>query len=66
MEADKLAVNKGNKKDKIINVQIGRTIKRPVSSKILVGIQKVMHILLFILRFFKLVLEFDKSIMQPY
>ena len=45
MEADKLAVNKGNNKDKIINVQIGRTIKYPLSSTMLVGVQKFLHIL---------------------
>lgn len=32
MEAEKLAVNKGNNKEKAINVQIGRAIKYPVSS----------------------------------
>jgi hypothetical protein len=36
MEANKPAVNMGNNKDKIINVQIGRVIKYPVSSTILV------------------------------
>ena len=35
MEANKLALNKGNNKDKIINVQIGRVIKYPVSSRML-------------------------------
>ncbi|MEH2223503.1 MAG: hypothetical protein V7L03_10290 [Nostoc sp.] len=35
MEANKLALNKGNNKDKIINVQIGRVIKYPVSSTML-------------------------------
>ncbi|MDZ8222375.1 MULTISPECIES: hypothetical protein [unclassified Nostoc] len=66
MEADKLAVNKGNNKDKVINVQIGRTIKYPLSSTMLVGVQKFMHILLFLLQFFKLVFESEKSMMQPY
>lgn len=45
MEANKLAVNKGNKSDKIINAQIGRTIKCPLSSTILVGVQKFLYIL---------------------
>ncbi|WP_334782092.1 hypothetical protein [Nostoc sp.] len=36
MEANKPAVNKGNNKDKVINVQIGRVIKYAVSSAILV------------------------------
>ncbi|WP_229457526.1 hypothetical protein [Nostoc sp. CHAB 5715] len=45
MEADKLAVNKGNNSDKIINVQVGRTIKCPLISTILVGVQKLMDIL---------------------
>lgn len=35
MEADKLVVNKGNNKDKVINVQIGRVIKYPASSTML-------------------------------
>ncbi len=66
MEADKLAVNKGNNKEKIINVQFGRTIKYPLSSTMLVGVKKFLHILLFLLLFFKLVFESEKSIMQPY
>ncbi len=65
MEANKLAVNKGNNKDKVVNVQIGKIIKYPVSSTTLVGVQKTLPILLF-WRVFKLVFEFEKSIMQPY
>lgn len=65
MEANKLAVNKGNNKDKVVNVQIGKIIKYPVSSTMLVGVQKTLPILLF-WRVFKLVFEFEKSIMQPY
>lgn len=66
MKANKLALNKGNNKDKVINVKIGRVIKYPVSRKILLGVQKTVPILLFFSRVFKLVVEFDKSIMQPY
>ncbi|MBN3873163.1 MAG: hypothetical protein HWQ23_23695 [Nostoc sp. JL33] len=65
MEADKLVVNKGNNKDKVINVQIGRVIKYPASSTMLLQLQKIPH-LLFFWRIFKLVFEFEKSIMQPY
>ncbi|MEH2252367.1 hypothetical protein [Nostoc sp.] len=35
MEVNKLAVNKGNNKDKVINVKIGRVIKYAVSSTML-------------------------------
>ncbi|ODG96425.1 hypothetical protein HUN01_29605 [Nostoc edaphicum CCNP1411] len=35
MGANKLAVNKGNNKDRIINVQIGKVIKYAVSRKML-------------------------------
>jgi hypothetical protein len=66
MEANKLAVNNGNNKDKVVNVQIGKIIKYPVSIRTLVGVQKTLPILLF-WRVFKLVFEFvEKSIMQPY
>lgn len=65
MEANKLVVNKGNNKDKVINVQIGRVIKYPASSTMLLQLQKILH-LLFFWRLFKLVFEFEKSIMQPY
>ncbi|MBD2729584.1 hypothetical protein H6G96_25535 [Nostoc sp. FACHB-892] len=36
MEAKKLAVNKGNSRDKVIDVQIDKVIKYPASSAILV------------------------------
>lgn len=66
MTANKLAVNKGNNKDKVISVQIGRIIKYPVSKITLLLVQKTAPIFLFFGQVFKLVLEFEKSIMQPY
>ncbi|BDI16169.1 hypothetical protein ANSO36C_19710 [Nostoc cf. commune SO-36] len=66
MEVYKIAVNKGNNKDKVINVQIARVIKYPVSITMLLLVQKTVPSLLFFLLFFKLVFEFEKSIMQPY
>lgn len=65
VEAKKLAVNKGNNKDKAINVKMGRAIKYPVISIILVLVQKTVPSLLFFWLVFKLVGEFEKSIMQP-
>ncbi|WP_375495852.1 hypothetical protein [uncultured Nostoc sp.] len=45
VKANKLAVNKGNNKDKVINVQIVRIIKYPVSSTELLLFPKTAPIL---------------------
>ncbi len=61
MEVNKLAVNKGNIEDKVINVQIGRVIKYPMSSTVLVRFQNLSSLSRL---FFELGLKLKKNIVD--